>query len=182
MSNPANLLIATGIVKLHVSLPGSNPGLAASYTTLDLGERQITIKSGGDIKEMWQASGGTLGKQKKRRVKPTLSYEMDINHFSADVLKLFFGTATAGAPAPGKIVEYYGYVALQMEDEPTVASGGNAGESIIKHHSFACAVSVDGDLDAKGEEFAGVKLMIDVLLGKAKGVMEYGTRPITATA
>lgn len=180
-NDPQATIIATAVVRLNATLPAANPDKAESYT-IDFGEKLITIKAGGDLRDLWGAVSGIVGKVKKKRVKPTLSYEWEENHLPKELLGYYFGTdAAGGAPSPGKVLEFYGYVALQMEDEPTVAAGTNAGESIMKHHSFLCALTVDGDLEAKGEDYAKPKVMLDVLLGRARGATAYGTRPIRPT-
>ncbi len=165
-------IVATGRLKLHATLPAT-PLLAASYD-IDLGEQQFTIKAGGDLKEMWAASGGTVGKYKKRRVKPTLAYDCDLPFLPPTMLGYYLGTGAAGgAPNPGKVLEFYGWFGMNMEDEAVFNDLG-----LWVHSGFLCAVTVDGDFDAKGEEFANVKFSADVLLGRVKGTTSLSVRPV----
>lgn len=176
-----NLIVATGHLRLHATLPVSTPNLPAVYTTLDLGEAEYTLKSGGDIKEAWLAIGGVLGKSTLRRVKPTLTIERDVMHLSPAMLGYYFGnSSTGGTPSPGKVVEFYGHFELQMEDENVVGTGNsNEGSGIFVYHSFAVAFRIEGDLAADGSDFMKAKLIGEVLLGKARGTTVIGARPIT---
>ncbi len=171
-----NTVVATGSFRF---LPGaalpSTPALPAGYL-MDFGEAEYTVKSAGDLKELWLASGGLLGKSKKRRVKPTLTIERDLQYISPDVLGYYSGTAnTGGTPSFGKVVEGFGWFGLQMEDENVNV----AGSGIWVYHSFPCDIVIDGDLSAKGDDFASVKLMVEAMLGRGKGTVVIGARPIT---
>jgi hypothetical protein len=181
VQNIINTVVATGVFKF---LPGSalpsTPEQPTGYT-FDFGEAEYTVKAGGDIKELWLASGGILGKSKKRTVKPTLTIERDLQYLSPDVLGYFSGTAnTGGTPSFGKVVEGFGWFGLQMEGENIVPTGSsNAGSSIWTYHSFPCDVLISGEVSAKGDDFASVKLMVEAMLGRGRGTVVIGSRPIT---
>ena len=181
MSNSSvNLVIPTGLFRFNATLPSSAPEKPESYT-IDFGEfEKGAIKLGGDVKKNFNAVAGTLGLDAIRRVKTELSYEFMVKYLSPAMLAYFMGSASGSAPLPGKIVDGYGFMAMQAEGEPIVPTGNtNEADGILVHHSFACGLQFEGDLTMNGDEFANLKLTVNVYLGKARGIWKGAARPVT---
>lgn len=177
---PASLIIPTLLLRANATLPESNADKPGGYT-INFGEfENASIKTGGDIKEVFRANGGALGLQLARRVKNTLTYEADLKHLAPAALAYLMGSASGQAPRPGKVHDLFFFAALQMEGEPVVGSGNsNEGAGVLVHHSFKGALTLEGDLNANGEDFAMGKLTVRVYLGQAPGVWTAAARPVT---
>lgn len=179
-NDPKDLIIPVTRFLANATLPGVNPQKPASYT-IDFGSfEKGTLRVGGDIKEIYAALNGQLGLEAARRVKATLTYEFELKHLSPSFLVYWMGSASGSAPNPGKVVDLYGFAAIESEGEPLVpTANSNEGSGIFTHYAFKCGLTLDGDLDAAGDDFAMLKLTARVYLGVAPGLWAAGARPIT---
>lgn len=175
-NDPKDLIIPVGRFRAHATLPGETPALPASYT-IDFGKfEKGVMKISGDLKEVWQANdAGYLGLDVVRRVKGQITYEFDLKHLSPTMLAYFMGSASGNAPIPGKVFDLWGWAAIESQGEPVI---GATGAAVLAHHSFACGVTLDGDLAKGGDDFAMLKLTARVYLGRAPGLWTAAARPV----
>ena len=178
------LLVPILYLRAKATLPTDDAELPASYD-LNFGRfDDATLKIGGDKKEFWDAYNGGLGLAALRRIKTKFDYEFTIKKLSPEILAYLMGSASGSAPKPGKIVDLFFWAGLESDEEAVIEddTASNDGEGILVHHSWKGALQIDGELGAKGDDFAGVKGMASVYLGVAPGLWTAGTRPITRVA
>lgn len=157
-----NLFIPVSRFLANATLPvaPAKPEAPSGYT-IDFGKFEKGIlKISGDLKEVWKANtSGMLGLAALRRVKAKLVYEFELKYLEPAFLAYYMGSASGAAPAPGKIIDLYGWAGLEAEDEPIVGTGStNEGAGILTHYGFKFGLQLDGDLTANGDDFAMLKL------------------------
>ncbi|HYC64524.1 MAG TPA: hypothetical protein VEC14_07330 [Reyranellaceae bacterium] len=171
-----NLLIPHGWLKAHATLPALQPNLAASYTLVDFGQfERGVIRPGGDLKDNFTGLNGIIGLDKRQRVKATLTYEFDAKYFPLAEFERLFGSASGGAPAPGKVVDLFCWMGMQAEGEKIQSDG----TGLFVHHSFKAGVHYEGDIAMNGDDYVMCKLVAAVYLGSHPGVwFGSATRPV----
>ena len=172
-----NLILGTFQFRFHATLPATNANLPASYTASNFGEvLNGLLKPAATVKEAWDSVGGVLGLIKIINTKRRLDFEGDLQKIDpAIVLPYYLGSASGAAPAPGKVTDGFGYLAIQAEGEPVTG----AGNAILAWYGFPCGVYVDGELKANAEDYSTLKLHVIAYLARGTGNWVAGTRPIT---
>ena len=176
-NNPNNLWLGGMTLKANATLPGADPDKAASYS-IDFGNiTKSLLKTEADRKEHFGTYGGALKRDRIFTVKRRMSYEVTCDELSPALLAYFLGSASGAAPDPGKIFSLYFWAAFEMPGEEVNTTDDDA---IFMHHSFRGDLSVVGDLNMDPENFAELKLVIDVDLG-TPGLWLADTRPHAAS-
>jgi hypothetical protein len=169
-----NLIVATGHLHLHATLPVS-PAVAASYTTLDLGEADYTFKSGGDIKEAWLAIGGSLGKAASTRKLALTDEELNTLDRAANYWERI---ATASKVHSARIVAAVVDAATGVTAN---AGGGAAGDAEADglRLKFAQSVTAQQRADVKAQITTAVKAAEDDLQNIFRANLDSNT-PMSA--
>lgn len=166
--------ITVGTSSAGVFTPTGLQALPSSYAV----EFGNVVKSStlpkSELQEHYGSYKGVKKRDKKRRKKSSLGYEITTDELDPSSFAILMGAPSGSAPDPGRPQDFYGIAYMEQENEPLNADGSG----IYNHYGFFCTVTSDGSFDLDGETEGEVKFMIDVNLG-IPGVYVASTRPVT---